>query len=154
MRRFLRPVLGFVVGLLIVASLPTYAWLGVSFLGTLLRADVPIDYRSSYAAMAAYCLAGAVALLLLSVLVCAQFAAWRWAADRRLHYGICALLVALAVVHFTAPRLVDDIEAQSLFIAASAPYAFVLVVMAALHFWIDRLRPPGNGARGRYPGAG
>jgi hypothetical protein len=154
MQRFLRPVLGFVTGLLIIASLPTYAWLGIRFLGALVRAEVPIDYRSSYAAMAAYCLAGAVALLLLSVLAFAQFAAWRWAANRALNYGICALLVALAVVHFAALRLVDDIEAQSLFIASSAPYAFVLTVLAALHFCIDRLRPPGNGVRGRYPGAG
>lgn len=144
MRRFLRPALGFVLGLLIVASLPTYAWLGVSFLGTLMRAEVPIDYRSSHAAMAAYCLTGAAALLLLSVLAFAQFAAWRLAANRPLNYGICAFLGVLAAVHFTALRLVDDIEARSLFIASSVPYAFVLVVLAALHFWIDRLRAPAH----------
>lgn len=154
MRRLLRPVLGLVLGLLVAASLPAYAWLGASFLGTLMRAEVPLDYRGSYAAMAAYCLAGAIALLLLSVLACAQFAAWRLAANRPLNYGICALLVALAAVHFTALRLVDDIEARSLFIASSAPYAFVLIVLAALYFWIDRLRSPGNGVPGRNPGAG
>lgn len=141
MRRFLRPVLGFVLGLLIVASLPTYVWLGASFLGTLMRAEIPLDYRSSHAAMAAYCLVSGAVLLLLSLMTFAQFAAWRLAADRRLGYGICALLVLLAIVHLTALGIVGDIEAESLFITSSVPYAYLLIVLAALYLWIDRLRP-------------
>jgi len=145
MRRFLRPVLGFVLGLLIVASLPTYAWLGIRFLGMLVRAEVPLDYRSSYAAMATYCLTSGMVLLLLSFLTFAQFAVRRLATNRRLSYGICALLVVLAIVHFTALGLVGDIEGRSLFIASSVPYAFLLIVLAALYFWIDWLRSPAHG---------
>lgn len=144
MRRLLRPALGCVTGLLIVASLPTYAWLGIRFLGVLMRAEVPLDYRSSYAAMATYCLASGTVLLLLSFLTFAQFAARRFAAHRRLNYGICAVLVGLAIVHFTALAIVGDIEERSLFIASSIPYAVVLIVLAALYFWIDRLRPPAH----------
>lgn len=155
MRRFLRPSLGFVLGLLVVASLPTYAWFGISYLGLLMRAEVPIDYRSSYAAMATYCLASGIVLLLLSFLTFAQFAAWRLAANRRLNYGICALLVVLAIVHFSALGIVGDIEGRSLFITSSIPYAFLLIVLAALYSWIDWLRPPaspGKGVPGEYSG--
>lgn len=140
MRRLLRPLLGLVLGLLVVASLPTYTGLGISFLRMLTRAEVPVDYWSLYATLATYCLVSAMALLLLSFMTVAQFAAWKFVTSRLLTCGIFALLVVLAVLHFAALGIVGDIEERSLFITSSIPYALLLVVLAALYIWIDWLR--------------
>lgn len=132
MRRVLRGALGLLLGLGVVASLPTYAGLSISFFRMLARGEVPIEYRGLYVAMALYCLAVGIFLILLSVLTFAQFATWRIVTNRVLSYGLPLLLATLAIVHFAALGVVGDVEERSLFIASSIPYAVLLITIVEI----------------------
>ena len=140
----LRGALGISLGLCLVAALTTYGGVGVNLLMMVARAEVPTGSAYAYLITAWFCVAMVLVLIAMAILTLSEFSSWKLRQYKFLAYGVCFLLLILALVHFVVFSgfgHLEDSELNNLFIDGSIFYAWLTLLMIGLFLITRRLRP-------------